>query len=294
MNNKQKGVLFSVLSSSMSISPVLFRLSLDLINPEMTNLLQTFFASILFLLLFLIFRKSIDVKAIVKNWKGPALIAFFVFIGGLLFTYGIWFSGPTTATFVIQFTTVFTVIFGVVFLKERFTGIESIGIVLAVVGLLVISYENVELQLLSLVILLLGALSFALSNVISKVYVKNVDPIALAGGRSMFIFVFFLAYSLLTGKFIVEIPVMTLGYTFLAAVTGVFLNFILFFKSLELIEVSRSSAITSIGPFFTAAYSFLLLSLIPTSIELLGGVLIIVGIIILSLARGQHQPQRNV
>jgi len=182
----------------------------------------------------------------------------------------------------------------VVFLKERFSGIESIGIVLAVVGLLMISYVGVEIQLLSLGILLLAALSFALSNIISKVYVKNVDPVALAGGRSMFIFMFFLVYSLLTGKFMVEIPIMSLSYTFLAAITGVFLNFILFFKSLELIEVSRSSAITSMSPFFTAMYSFLILTLIPTFSELLGGILIIIGVVILSLTKAQHPSQTNL
>jgi drug/metabolite transporter (DMT)-like permease len=251
MNDKQRGVVLSLLSSSMGISPVLFRLSMDAISPEMTNLLQTFFASILFALLFLIFRKSIDVKTMIRNWRGPFMIAFFVFIGGLLYTYGILFSGPTTATFVIQYTTVFTVILGVVLLKERFTKIESSGILLAIVGLLIISYESVEVQLFSLSILLIGAFSFALSNIISKIYVEDVDPVALAGGRSVFIFMFFLVYSLLTNKATVDVPIITLGYLFLAAITGVFLNFILFFKSLELIEVSRSTAITSIRPLFS-------------------------------------------
>lgn len=294
MNKKQRGVVLSLLSSTLGISPVLFRLSMDEINPEMTNLLQTLFASILFALLFVIFRKSIDVNSMIRYWRGPAMIAFFVFIGGLLYTYGILFSGPTTATFVIQYTTVFTVILGVVFLKERFTRIESFGILLAVVGLLMISYESVEIQLLSLVILLLAAFSFALSNLISKVYVRDVDPVALAGGRSVFIFLFFLVYSLLTSKITVDVSMMTLGYLFLAAITGVFLNFILFFKSLELIEVSRSSAITSIRPLFTAIYSFILLSLIPTPNELLGGVLIVIGIITLSLTREQHAPQKDL
>ena len=291
MNDKQRGAILSLLSSTMGISPVLFRLSFDSISPEMTNLLQTFFASILFALLFLIFRKSIDVKTMIQNWRGPVLIAFLVFIGGLLFTYGILFSGPTTATFVIQYTTVFTVILGVVFLKERFTRIESAGIVLAIIGLLMISYESVELQLFSLAILLVGALSFALSNIISKVYVANVDPVALAGGRSVFIFLFFFVYSLLTNKVTVGVPIITLGYMFLAAITGVFLNFILFFKSLELIEVSRSTAITAIRPLFTAVYSLVLLSLIPTTNELLGGILIVIGIITLSLTGEQDAPR---
>ena len=159
---------------------------------------------------------------------------------------------------------------------------------------MIISYESVEVQLFSLSILLIGAFSFALSNIISKIYVEDVDPVALAGGRSVFIFMFFLVYSLLTNKATVDVPIITLGYLFLAAITGVFLNFILFFKSLELIEVSRSTAITSIRPLFTAAYSLVFLSLIPTPNEFLGGVLIVIGIITLSLTREQDTPQRDL
>lgn len=111
----------------------------------------------------------------------------------------------------------------------------------------------------------------------------------------MFIFLFFLTYSLLTGKLMLAIPALSLVYAFFAAVTGVFLNFILFFKSLQLIEVSVSSAITAIGPLFTALYSLLILALIPTLTELAGGILIITGIALLSLRKeSSGEPAANV
>lgn len=288
MDDKKKGILFSILSGSLAISPVLFSLSMNSINPETTNLLQTFFASILFVVLFFSLRKTTYFKTIIKNWKMPAVIGFFVFLGGLLYTYGIFYSGPTTASFIIQFTSIFTVLFGLIFLKERFTKLEGLGVVLAIIGLLIMSYSNVKIENLSVLILLVGALFFALSNLFSKIYVKNVNPIALAGGRTMFIFLFFLIFSLLTGKLQTNIPTAILGYGFLAGITGAFLNFILSFKALELIEVSKVSLITSsIGPFSTMIYSFIILSSIPTLNQLLGGTLIVLGIATLILAKGK-------
>jgi drug/metabolite transporter (DMT)-like permease len=112
-----------------------------------------------------------------------------------------------------------------------------------------------------------------------------VNPVALAGSRTMVIFLFFLVFSTLTGRLETNIPSMVYVYVFLASITGVFLNSILTYKSFELIKISNSIAITTIGPFFTAAYSLIFLSLIPTYSQLFGGSLIVFGIIMISLTR---------
>jgi len=289
MKNEEKGILFSILSRSLSISPVLIRLSLYTINPETTNMLQTLFSSVMFVLLFIVLRKTNNFKNIIKNWKGPAIIGLLAFVASLLYTYGILLAGPTTASFVIQFATIFTIFLGIAFLKERFTKLEGFGVLLAVIGLLVMSYENIEIQYLSIIVILGGSLIIAVENIFSKKFLKNENPITLAGGRSMFMFLFFFVFSVLSGRLQTNLTMASLGYTFLAAVTGIFLNFILSFKSLKLIEVSKSVAVGTIGPFFVTIYSFIILSLIPTLNQLLGGILIIIGIISLSLIRKKQQ-----
>jgi uncharacterized membrane protein len=63
------------------------------------------------------------------------------------------------------------------------------------------------------------------------------------------------------------------------------LSFILFFKALEVFEVSKTATIRTMEPFLTAIFSFAILALTPTANQLVGGVLIVTGVVVLSLAK---------
>jgi drug/metabolite transporter (DMT)-like permease len=137
MGDKQRGVLFAVSASLMfGVSPVFVRLTLDFVNVETINVLFTAFASLCFVVFFGAFKRA-HFRGIFGNWRRVALMSLFSAAGSMLFTYGIFLYGPVNAAFLVQFTAVFTILFGVVFFKERFTRLEGAGILLAVAGVLV-------------------------------------------------------------------------------------------------------------------------------------------------------------
>jgi drug/metabolite transporter (DMT)-like permease len=285
---KQRGVLFAVSASLMfGLSPVFVRLVLDFVDVETMNVLFTVFASLCFAVLFGAFGKAVHFGSILRNWRKVALMSLFSAAGSLLYTYGIFFSGPVTATFLVQFTAVFTILFGVVFFKERFTRLEGAGILVAVVGVFVLAYGNLALEIVSTLVLLGAALLFASANSLSKVYVGSMNPVALAGGNSMFMFLFIFVYAVLSGRLETSFPPVTFVYAILGSVTGVVLSFILFFKALEVFEVSKTATIRTMEPFLTAVFSFAILALTPTANQLVGGVLIVIGVISLSLTKGK-------
>ena len=285
MGDKQRGVLFAVLASFMfGLTPVFVRLVLDFVNVETMNVLFTVFASLCFVVVFGVFKKA-HFKSVLGNWRKVALMSLFSAAGSLLFTYGIFLYGPVNAAFLVQFTAVFTILFGVAFFKERFTRLEGAGVLVAVAGVFVLVYGNLTLEIVSTVVLLGSALLFASANTLSKAYVKNVNPVALAGGNSMFVFLFVFAFAVLAGRLETAFPSVTLVYAFLGAVTGVVLSFVLFFKALEVFEVSKTATIRTMEPFLTAVFSFAILALTPTANQLAGGVLIVTGVVVLSLAK---------
>ena len=289
MSSKQKGILFAVSASLMfGLSPVFVRLTLDFVNVETMNVLFTGFASLCFVPLLAAFKRHFN--SIRGNWRKVALMSSLSAAGSMLFTYGISLYGPVNAVFLVQFTAVFTILFGVAFFKERFTKLEATGIFLAVVGVFVLAYGDLSLELVGTAVLLTAALFFALANSLSKVHVKNVNPVALAGWNSMLMFLFIFAYTFLAGKLETAFPSETFIYAFLGSVTGVVLSFILFFKALQVFEVSKAATIRTMEPFLTTVFSFIILSLTPSTNQLLGGALIVVGIIALSLTKGKHEP----
>ena len=288
MADRQRGVLFAVSASLMfGLSPVFVRLVLDFVNVETMNVLFTVFASLCFVVAFGVFRKAAYFRSILGSWRRVGLMSLFSAAGSLLFTYGIFLYGPVNAAFLVQFTAVFTILFGAVFFKERFTRLEAVGIVVAVVGVFVLAYGNLSLEIVSTLVLLGAALLFASANSLSKAYVKNVDPVALAGGNSMFMFLFIFAFAILTGKLETAFPSETLVYAFLGSVTGVVLSFVLFFKALQVYAVSKTATIRTIEPFLTAIFSFVILALPTTVNQLAGGVMIVIGVATLSLTKGK-------
>ena len=286
--DKRRGVLFAVSASLMfGLSPVFVRLVLDFVNVETMNVLFTVFAGLCFVVAFGVFRKAAYFRSILGNWRRVGLMSLFSAAGSLLYTLGVSRYGPVTATFLVQFTAVFTILFGAVFFKERFTRLEAVGIVVAVVGVFVLAYGNLSLEIVSTLVLLGAALLFASANSLSKAYVKNVDPVALAGGNSMFMFLFIFAFAILTGKLETAFPSETLVYAFLGSVTGVVLSFVLFFKALQVYAVSKTATIRTIEPFLTAIFSFVILALPTTVNQLVGGVMIVIGVATLSLTKGK-------
>jgi drug/metabolite transporter (DMT)-like permease len=285
VSGRQEGLVLAVLASFMfALSPVVMRLILDFVNVETLNVLFTAFTVLCFVVLFAVFKR-VHFKTILENWRKVAFLGLLSAAGAMLYTYGLFLYGPVNAAFLIQFTTVFTILFGVVFFKERFTRLETAGVLVAVAGVLILAYGNLELEIVSTLVLLGAALLLAFSNTLSKAYVKDLNPVALAGGNTMFMLPFIFVYAVLSGRLETAFPSVTLIYSFVGAVAGGFLSFILFYKALKVFEISKVATIRTVEPFLTAIFSFALLALMPTTNQLLGGALIVIGVVFVSLTK---------
>jgi len=77
-------------------------------------------------------------------------------------------------------------------------------------------------------------------------------------------------------------------------VAGAFLGFFLFFKSLSFYELSKAVAIRSIEPFFVVILSLIILGLLPSGKQLIGGTMIVAGIVILNIAAGLKRLESKI
>jgi len=284
MDNEQKGVLLSILSSVfLGLNVIFGKLLSDVVNAETTLVLWFMFASILYITYFVFSGKRKSFETIIKNWRQIIKIGILSTFGSLLWIYGIMYAGPNNVSFIFQFNIIFATLLGVIFLKERFKKIEIFGILLAIIGVFVLTYNNSETSLIAISFILTSAFFYSISNFLSKNYVKKINPVTLSGGRAIFIFLLISIYALVSGKFQLSISPVAFEYALLAAISGAFLGFTLFYKALEKIKMTKCIVLRTVEPFLTIIFSFLILSIIPTVNQLLGGFLIIIGIIILSL-----------
>ena len=260
---------------------------LNFINVETSTTLWFLFSTILFSLFFLGSGNLGGFKTIANNYRRLLPLSLVSSGAALLWFYGTNQTEATDVAFMLQFIRVFSVIFGIVLLGERSSKSEGVGIFLAVIGALTLTYGGDGTTLISTLILLGSAFCYATANLLAKIYVKKMDAPSLAAGRSMFILFFVSAYTVLMGRTQTDISTNVFILAILGAFMAPFLGYLLFYKALSMLEISKVMAVRCSDPFFTLIYSFIAFSSTPTIKQLIGGTLIVVGVLILSLAKGE-------
>ncbi len=196
---------------------------------------------------------------------------------------------PSITSFLGNMYPVMVTIGGVVVLKEKFGKIESIGIVLALIGTFVISYTGSlsgGIFVKGTGIVMINAFIAAATTLVVRFNVKKINPEILNLNRTFWL----LIYSIIM-LFVFhqtwEIPVSALKNIGIGAVIGPFLAILMLYYSLKHIEASRSSIIQSLKGIFVLIGSYLVLKTLPLPHQIIGGLLSVVGVLIMTLAQSK-------
>jgi uncharacterized membrane protein len=111
--------------------------------------------------------------------------------------------------------------------------------------------------------------------ILNSVNIETANILLSVFANILVVLLFIFSYSLALGKVNTTFPSTVLVYAVLGAVTGVVVSFILLYKALALYDVSKVATIMTAQPFMTAVCSFIILALVPSSNQILGGVLIV-------------------
>lgn len=286
MEKNVKGLIYTIASSIfVSLNFVLTSIILRDVNPETSAIYFFGFGTLTSFILLLAIKRIGKLNLFKKYWKILLLLGVLEAVTSLMWFYSIEMVGPSTAGFLLRFVIIFTVFWGVLFLKEKFNLGEAFGMIIAIAGAFVITYYSGQFILLKSLFVIATAFLFSVIQLIIKLYVKKIDSFVLNHYRMMSAFLLILIYSLFTAR--VQSPTSTaLSLSFLGAALGGVLGAGLFYKSLELWELSKVNVIRSMDPFVIVIFSFLILQHdIPASNQLVGGLIVVLGIIILALSR---------
>jgi O-acetylserine/cysteine efflux transporter len=209
---------------------------------------------------------------------------------------------PGLASLVLQASAPFTVVLAALWLRERLTVVQGVGILIAVAGLGVIAAERAGVSaLLPVVLTLFGALGWAFGNICSR-QAKPVSPLGLTMWMSVVPPIPLLVLSLL-----VEGPA-RIGESLATAFTPSALPAMLGLAYTVLLGTVVGSGIwvtlmkrnpsNRVAPFsmlvpvagFTSAW--LILGEVPNAGDLVGGAIVIAGVLIATVPwRGRRPPR---
>jgi drug/metabolite transporter (DMT)-like permease len=289
MDNNVRAYSFAFLSSiTVGIAFVATKLVLQELNQLSTivySLAFSFIGSVI-IVSFIVKRSWITQAR--EHWKHMALLAAISTTAPIVLTYSIDTIGPSLTSFLTRFTVFFTVLIGFFFFKERFNKIEAIGMAIAVFGAFMITYTTEGAALISSVMVILVCVLFAVMQLIVKTHTSKMDYYVINHIRIVSNFFILLVIAFSTAS--LQMP--SINSLVLCAIIGIgngIIGFALFFKALKMADMSKVNIIRVSDPFLTVFFSFILLSTIPTMQQLLGGVVIAIGIFILIVAR--HKPK---
>ena len=286
-----KGFLYAVLAALFLASGIIYNkylLEIESVNPRMLGF--AFFVSVFIgsSILFAFRDFHGFVKNIADHWKDGVIVGGINAVAASLFFTSLDLLDASTTAFIVRLSTIFVILIGMLFLREKLTKYDFIGILFGVGGALLLNHgidsRGFDSHTKGLFIALFAALAIALHQIAAKMYVKKVGALALVNVRvlfsSLFLFVIVLATNSMQSLPLIAFPIFAIGGG-IFAVAG----FVFFYKALELEDVSKVAIIRTLDPFVVLVYSVILFGLFPDWHEITGGSLIVAGVVIIILKR---------
>lgn len=197
-------------------------------------------------------------------------------------------ANPAIVSFLGNINPVLVTFFGVLILRERYNRPEIFGIILIIVGAFIISYKGgttfSSMFISGAEYVLLAGLFYSISSIISKKHVQKLTPSIMALSRNIFLFVFSFSVLIIQGLSW-AISWFSLWNIFIGSILGPFLTTTAGYQALKYLEVSRVSILGSTKGIFVLIGAYIYFGRFPEAIQVLGGILSIIGVILISFGK---------
>lgn len=279
--NFRKGVIFALLSAVSGAYLFIFgKMVLGTINTETFCSLYYLFASLYFTVWMILRRRTNLMKVPPASLRVILSVGLLEILSVITLFSAIHIMDPTLVSFFNNSQTIFIILLSAIFLRERFNRLESIGTVIALFGVFLISFRSAAPILLGMILTLSSAVFFSCTVILVKKNLCLVSPLTVAFYRAILLMVVLNLYTVATGGFM-SIPAPLILATAAGALFGPFLNILFYFNSLRYFDASKTSLIRASQPLFVLVNAALFLHSIPKLKEIAGGLVITAGLFIL-------------
>lgn len=236
-----------------------------------------------------LFETPTDTEATISR-KDYRILAFVILFGSvlapLMLLYGLDETTAINASLLLNTESLFTVLIALAFLKERGLRKDYIAIVLLLVGVVFLTTKG-EFHKLTLStevtgnLLVVGAcLSWGIDNNLSRFLSKKRDIVKVTGLKCSLGGAVLLLASLLLGTGI-SIPLVSIPYILSVGAFSIAFSILLFLFALREIGSMRTGVVFSISSIFGAVFAFIVLREALAPIQLLAGLVMLIGVYIL-------------
>lgn len=222
----------------------------------------------------------------VAMFTGTSLIAVWAFWAGVQR------MDPSLAAFVNRAEVPIVILLGVIFLKERFSRWETLGLALSITGIVVMKLTLRFEYSDGFWLVLLGALFFGLTEFVSKIGVRHVPPVTLAFLRNLFMAPIYWLMFAASGDSMDGLDNVWPGVIALGLI-GPIMSRMMYLLALRRMELSKVAVISQSQPVYVILIALFVLGQLPSVRETVGGIFLIAGCILMVFARARLANNRS-
>ena len=228
-----------------------------------------------------------------QGWKWLGLFTASSWCAIWAFWAGVQRMDPSLAAFLNRSEVPIAIALGIIFLKERLTKTEIVGMILSLTGI-VIMRLTLRIEYSSgFWLVLLGSVFFGVTEFISKIAVRHVEPVVLTYIRNMFLAVSFWIVFVASGKSYEGLETVWPGVLALGFL-GPIMSRVAYLQALKRIALSRVAVISQSQPVFVVITALVVFGQLPTFREITGGLFLIGGCLLMIAARPNSKITRKI
>jgi drug/metabolite transporter (DMT)-like permease len=287
-NKEMMGLSLAVLAAIVSgISIPANKIFVINLDPAVFTAIRAVIIGIIFLALSLAIRKKKkDNGPSKKSWKYLLSIAI---VGGsfafLLFFTGLKLTTSAHAAFLQKTLPLFVAVMAFVFLKEKLTKKYAAAMLVMLVGMIIIFFDQINPSAfwqdpkLGDALVLAATILWAAENVISKkAMISGVSNFIVSFSRMFFGGLILFGVVILTGKAgilfsLTQVQIINIGISTML----LFLYVLFYYWSMKYINVSKTAVLLLIAPIISTAFGIMLLQEPLTVAEVAGASVILIG-----------------
>ena len=227
-----------------------------------------------------------------KGWFWTVMFATTSWLAIWAFWAGVRLIDPTLAGFLNRFEVPIVILMGVLLLKERFSRVETIGMILSLLGIVAMKMTLRMEFSTGFWLVLLGSFFFGLTEYVSKIAIRHVEPVPLAYLRNLMLAIGYWAVFLISNETLGGIEKVWPGVLAVGLI-GPLVTRMMYLMALKHMELSKVAVISQGQPVVVILIALTFLGQLPTFREIVGGIFLLVGCVIMVVGRHGKAPERS-
>lgn len=229
--------------------------------------------------------RAIQWRSLVRDLRFFALVGFLVGGSTALGYLAVHYIDVGTASMLGKMSTLFSLLIGVWWLRERLTLAQLLGGLLAVVGVLIITFQPGDILRIGSLLVIASTVMYALHAAVVKRHGQEMDFITFFFGRVLFTSIILMVFAV--GRPLTMPPVSGWLLLLLAGTVDVVVSRALYYLALRRLPMTLHAIVLTLSPVATLLWALFLFDTFPQSQQLMGGITVLCGVLIATFSRAR-------